>query len=146
MQLQFAGIQDRADLIAQAKKYTIKDALAKEVTMKENFFKTRAEQFKHMFKRLFDKCLPSFWNEEGAMIVESDYLSLWQQERDDTTSINQLDPIIRGRHIYDVLDKEFCLFYEVRRILSNLLPPSYNLYSDLDVVNRDLLAMEFPSS
>lgn len=97
-----------------------------------------------MFKNLFDNGLPKLWNKEGAMIVESDYLSLWQQERDDTTSIDQLDPIIIGHHIYDVFNKEFCLFYEVRRIISNLPPPSYNLYSDLDVVNQDLLAMAFP--
>ena len=132
--MQFAGIQDRADLIAQAKKYIVNDALAKEVTMKANFLIKRDEQFKHMFKNRFDNGLSNFWN-EGAMIVESGYLSLWQWERDDTTSIDQLDPLIRGHHIYDVLDKLFCLFYEVRRIISNLPPPSYNLYSDLDVVN-----------
>ena len=40
------------------------------------------------------------------MIAESDYLSLWQQEINDTTSIDQLDPIIKDRHIYDVLDKK----------------------------------------
>ena len=114
--------------------------------MKANFLKTRAEQFKHMFKNLFANGLPNFWNEEGAMTVESDYLSLWQQKRDDTSSIDQLDPIIRGHHIYDVLDKELCLFYEIRRIISNIPPPSCNLYSDLDVGNRDLLAVAFPAS
>ena len=36
-QLQFAGIQDRADLIAQTKKYIVKDTLAREVASKENF-------------------------------------------------------------------------------------------------------------
>jgi hypothetical protein len=80
------------------------------------------------------------------MISKSEYLSLWQQERNDTTFIDQLDPIIKGCNIYDVLDKELCLFYEVRRIIQNMLPPSYNLYSDLDVVNRDLLAVAFPVS
>ena len=88
-----------------------------------------------MFKNIFDNGLANFWNKEGAMIVESDYLSLWQQERNDTSSIDQLDPIIKGHHIYDVLDKKFCLFYEVRRIISNFPPSSYNLYSNLDVVN-----------
>ena len=39
MQLQFVGIQDKAYLIAQAKKYIVKDALVKEVTMKANFLK-----------------------------------------------------------------------------------------------------------
>ena len=66
--------------------------------------------------------------------------------KDETSSIDQLDPIIRGHHIYDVLDKEFCLFYEVRRIISNLPRPSYNLYFDLDVVNRDFLEVAFPAS
>ena len=121
MQLQFAGIQHRAYLIAQDKKYIVKDALAKEVTMKANFLKTRAEQFKNMSRNLFANGLPNFWNEEGAMIAENEYLSQWQQKRDDTSSIDQLDPIIMGHHIYDILDKEFCLFYEVRRIISNCL-------------------------
>ena len=36
-QLQFAGIQDRDDLIVQAKKYIIKDTPAREVALKANF-------------------------------------------------------------------------------------------------------------
>ena len=68
------------------------------------------------------------------------------QKKNDTSLIDKLDPVIKGNHIYDVLDKDFCLYYEVRRIISNLPPPSYNLFSDLDVVNRDLLAVAFPSS
>ena len=133
-------------MIAQDKKYIVKDALAKEVAMKANFLKTRAEQFKNMFRNLFSHRLPNFWDEEGAMITENDYLSQWQQKRDDMSSIDQLDPIIKGHHIYDVLEKEFWRFYETGRIISSLHPPSYNLYSDLDVVNWDLIAVTFPSS
>jgi len=44
-QLQFASIQERADLIAQAKKYIVKDTLAREVALNTNFLKTRVEQF-----------------------------------------------------------------------------------------------------
>ena len=88
MQLQFVGIQDKANLIAQDKKYIVKDALAKVVAMKANFLKIRAEQFKNMFRNIFANELPNFWNEEGAMIAENEYLSKWQQERDDTSSID----------------------------------------------------------
>ena len=35
--LHFAGIQDRADIIAQARKYIVKDNMVKEVTTKANF-------------------------------------------------------------------------------------------------------------
>ena len=111
--------------------------------MKANFLKTRAEQFKNMFRNLFSHGLPNFWDEEGA---ENDYLSQWQHKKEDTSSIDQLDPIIKGHHIYEVLDKEFCLFYEIGRIISSLSPPSYNLYLDLDVVIRDLLVVAFPAS
>ena len=114
--------------------------------MKPNFLKTRDEQFKNMFRNLFTYGLPNFWNEEGAMIVENDYLSQWKQKKEGTYFIDHLDPIIKGRQIYEVLNKEFCLFYETRKIISSLLPPSYNLYLDLDVVNRDLLAVAFPAS
>lgn len=59
-QLQFAGIQDMADLISQAKKYIVKDTLAREVALKENFLKTRAEQFKNMFRNVFSQGFPYF--------------------------------------------------------------------------------------
>ena len=98
--------------------------------MKANFLRARAEQFMHMFKNLFDNGFPSFWNEEGIMVSENDYLSLWQQKKNDPSSIDQLDPIIKGSHIYDVLDRDICLYYEAKRIISNLPPPSYNLYFD----------------
>ena len=77
MQLQFAGIQDKADLIMHSKKYIVKESLAKEVLVKANFLKERADQFKQAFKFMFDNGLPSFWNEEGIIIAEDDYLSVW---------------------------------------------------------------------
>ena len=73
-QLQFVGIKDRDDLIVQAKKYNLKDILAREVALKTNFLKNRAEQFKNMFKNVFSQGLPSFWDEEGTVVVENEYL------------------------------------------------------------------------
>ena len=114
-QLQFTGIQDMADLISQAKKYIVKDTLAREVELKANFLKTRVEQFKNIFRNVFSQGLPNFWDEEGMMVAENDYFSKLQEKKDDTSSIDRLDPLIQGHHILQVLDKEFCLFYETRR-------------------------------
>ena len=114
--------------------------------MKANFLKTRDEQFKNMFRNLFSHGLPNLWDEEGAMIAENDYLSQQRHNKDDTFSIDQLDPLIKGHHIYEVLDKEFCLFSETRKIRSILPPPQQNLYSYLDVVNHDLLVVAFHAS
>ena len=64
-QLQFVGIQDRDDLIVQENKYIVKDTLVREVALNANFLKSRAEQFKNMFRNVFIQGLPSFWDEEG---------------------------------------------------------------------------------
>ena len=57
-QLQFAGIQYRVDLIVQAKKYIVKDSLAREVALKATFLTSRAEDFKNMFKNIFIQGIP----------------------------------------------------------------------------------------
>ena len=99
-----------------------------------------------MFRNVFSQGLPSFWDEEGTIVAENEYLSKLQEKKDDTSSIDKLDPIIKGHHIFEVWDREFFMFYETRKIITALSSPSYNIYSDLDVVNRDFLAAAFPAS
>ena len=78
------------------------------------------------------------------MVAKNEYLAKLQEKKDDTSSIDKLDPVIKGHHIFESLDREFFLFYETSKIITSLPSPSYNLYSDLDVVNQDLLAVAFP--
>ena len=80
------------------------------------------------------------------IVSKDDYLIMLNQKKSDTLLIGNLNPVLKGSSIFDVLDKDFCLYFETRRIISNMPPPSYTLFSDLDVVNRDLLAVAFPSS
>ena len=56
----FTGIQDKANLIAQAKKYIIKDILLKDMTAKANLLLWRVEDFKSIFKSMFGQGLPNF--------------------------------------------------------------------------------------
>ena len=146
IELQFASIQDRFDLIVQAKKYIVKDSLAREVTSKADFLIGRAEYFEIMFKNVFSQGLPSFWDEEGEIIFENDYLFELQKKENDTTLIDMLEQIIKGRDIFEVLDKDFFLFHETKKIIIRLPPPSYNFYLDFDVIKRDLLATAFPAN
>lgn len=99
-----------------------------------------------MFRNVFIQGLPRFWDEEGTIVAQNEYLSKLQEKKDDTSSIDKLDPIIKGHHILEVLDRDFFLFYETRKIITSLPSPSYNLYSDLDVVNRDLFVAAFLAS
>ena len=80
------------------------------------------------------------------IVLEDDYLIMLNQKKNDTSLIGKLDPVLKGSCIFDLLDQHLCLYFETRRIISNMPPPSYSLFSDLNVVNRDLLAVAFPSS
>lgn len=104
-QLQFAGIQNRDDLIVKAKKYIVNDSLEREVVLKANFLKGRAEEFKNIFKNVFIQGLPNVQDEDGTTIAENEYFSKLQEKNSDTTSIDKLDPIIKGRDIFEVHDK-----------------------------------------
>ena len=64
------------------------------------------------------------------MVAENEYLEKLQEKKDDTSCIDKLDPIIKGHHIFKVLDREFFLFYEIRKIITSLPSPSYNPYLD----------------
>ena len=74
-QLQFVGVTNRFDLLVQAKKYVIKDSLAKEVIAKANHLVKRDRDFKTLFKDVFKQSLPFLWIEEGMLVLEVNYLT-----------------------------------------------------------------------
>ena len=73
-QLQFEGIQDKTDLIAQAKKHIIKDKMLQGATAKVKFVLGRVSDFRVMFQAIFEHGLPSFSDEQDLFLSEEDYL------------------------------------------------------------------------
>ena len=61
-QLQFEGIEDRTDLIAQAKKYIIKDKMLQNTTVKAKYMLGRVSDFRVILHNFFEHGLPSFWD------------------------------------------------------------------------------------
>lgn len=72
-QLQFTLIEDRADLISQARKYIIKDRLLKDISTKANYLLRRVDDFKIIFKEIFEQGLPNFWDELGLFLSDVEY-------------------------------------------------------------------------
>ena len=119
--------------------------MVKEVTSKANFFPGKVEDFKVLFKDIFSKSFPNFWDEQGVCIAENDYHLKLLEKRNDTSAIDKLDLNIKGQHIFEILDREFFLFHEIRHVIFGLPTPSYNFYSELDVISREILAASFPA-
>ena len=145
-QLHFAGIKDKVDLIAQARKYIIKDRLLKDMTAKANYLLRRVEDFKIIFKDIFEQGLSNFWDEHGLFIPRNDYQAKLLEKRNDISNINQSISNIKGKDIFDILEKDFYLLYMMRQIVNGLPPVTYSFYSELDAINREMLAVSSPTN
>lgn len=145
-QLHFAGIEDRADLIAQARKYIIKDRLLKDMSAKANYLLRRVDDFKIIFKDVFEQGLPNFWNEQVLFLSDTEYQVKFLEKRNDLFDINQLTVGIKGQDIFDILENDFYLLFMMRQTINGLLPVTYSFYSELDAISREMLAMSFPAN
>ena len=112
--MHFVGIHYREDMIAQEMKYIVKDNVMKEVTTKANFLLGRDEDFKVLLKDIFSQGFPNFWDEQGVCIAENEYHLKLQEKRNGTSAIGKLGCSIKGKHIFEILDKDFILFHEIR--------------------------------
>ena len=127
--MHFVGIEDREDLIAQARKYIIKDRLLKDMTAKENYLLRRVDDFKIIFKDVFEQGLPNFWDEQGLFLSSIEYQVNFLEKRNDLFDINQLTSGIKGQDIFDILEKDFYLLFMMRKLImdSHLLHTPFTL-------------------
>ena len=140
--MHFAGVEDRAYLISQAKKYIIKDRLLKDVAAKANYLLRRVDDFKIIFKDVFQKGFPNFWDEHGLFLLDTEYQDKLLDTRNDLFNINQLTLGIKGKYIFDILQKDLWLLL-MRQTINGLSSVTYSFYSEMDAINREMLAISF---
>ena len=96
VQLQFAGVQNRVDLLFNANKYIMKRDIIEVVTEKANFLFQRSKDFKDLFEDLFKLGLPLFWNEDGDVLSDVAYLTKLQERAKESPCYHQPSDL-RGR-------------------------------------------------
>ena len=133
-------------MISQARKYIIKDRLLKEIAAKVNYLLRRVEDFKIIFKEIFEQGLPNFWNEQGLFLSDAKYQEKILEKRNDLSYFNQIISGIKGQGIFDILQKDFNLLFMMRRVVNGLSSVTYSFYSKLDAINREMLAVYFPAN
>ena len=65
-------------------------------------------------------------------------------KRNDLFDFNQLTSGIKGKYIFDILQKDFNLLFMMRRTINGLPSVTYSFYFELDAINREMLAVYFP--
>ena len=102
-QLYFAGIEDIAYLIAQARKYIIKDRLLKGITSKANYLLRRVDDFKIIFKDVFEQGLLNILDEHGLFLSDIEYIEKLLEKRNGVSDIQQLTLGIKGQDLFYIL-------------------------------------------
>ena len=72
-QLQFEQIQNRKNLIAQAKKDITKEKMLQDTIAKEKYMLSKIDDFKVILRDVFEHDLPNFWDEQGLFLSENEY-------------------------------------------------------------------------
>ena len=103
-------------------------------------------KFKQEFKELFEDGLPSFWNEEGKMLLPEHYHHLLVRARMDHSKFNSLEKNLTGQTIVDMLTEDFKVLQKFAIIRARLPKKSYEAYMELEVAIREMMECDTPSS
>ena len=133
-------------MISQARKYIIKDRPLKDIATNANYLLRRVDDFKIIFKEIFEQGLPNFLDEEGLFLSEDEYQEKILEKRNDLLGLNQLILGVKGQDISDILQKDFNLLFMMRRTVNGFPSITYSFYFELDAINKEMLVVYFPAT
>ena len=106
----------------------------------------QVNRFKKEFEGLFEDGLPCFWNEKGRMLPQEHYNHLIVRARMDHSKFNELEKILSGQTIVDMLTEDFKVLQKFTAIRTRLPKKSYKTYMELEVAIREMMESDTPSS
>lgn len=95
---------------------------------------------------MFKKGLPSFWDNNDYLIPQEAYQALLAHQRNEDSKFKELDKHLKGHVIVDMLTDDFELLFQFRSILENLPPLSYSQYVEMEVITKEMLDYEYPTT
>ena len=140
------GIKDRISIVLWAKKFIHKHHLMKMVQDRADEIVLQVNNFKQVFKELFEDGLPSFWDEEGRMFSQEHYHSLLVQIRMDHSKFDDLEKGLTGKTIVDKLTENYEILQKFLLVRKGLPKVSYETYMELEVAIREMMECDTPSS
>ena len=84
--------------------------------------KTKVEGFYKKFQHLFDKFLPTFWDNNHSLFNKDDYDNLLAQQRMNHDKFQDMEGTLKGEDILNKLDDDFDILCQIKNIRKNLPP------------------------
>jgi hypothetical protein len=143
-ELKDINIEDRTSLIMDAKKVLAKRKLMQNTKHKVHELTGEIVAFKKKFSEVVSFGLPNLWDGNGDLYLQKNYHKLLDNRRNDDSRFSQLEGPLKGQDVMDMLAGDFTLLYTLKMIFKNLPPPSYERFTDLDELKRNLNQLEYP--
>jgi hypothetical protein len=137
-QLKTLSINDRTILVMEANKVLSKMHLLQNTERKVHELARGISSFKRIFKEVISFGLPNLWDGVGDLFLEEEYQKRLDQRRNDDKIFERMDRPLKGKDMYDMLAGDFVLLCTLRLVLKGLSPPSYEKYTDLDEISRNM--------
>ena len=115
-ELRTMGIKDRIAVITWARKVVVKHQHIETVQAKIDIMLHQVKTFKGSFVSLFQKRLPSFWEENGRLVSQAEYQALLVKSRLDHRKFEDMIQYLSGKIIIDKLEVHFELVNMFRTI------------------------------
>ena len=138
-------IKDRIAVITWARKVVGKHHHIEIVQAKIDIMLHTVENFKGSFMSLFQKGLPSFWEEDDMRISQSKFQALLVKSRLDHKKFEDMTQSLSQKIIIDKLEVDFELVNSFKEINAHLPPISYIDHVELRVLEKEMESLEFPS-
>ena len=133
--LQDFKVNDRYQTIMLLQRIIDKDELTKKVHNKIETLQKEIKEIYALFKPLFQKGLPYFWNAENRLLKKEKYENLIVNKRNDHSNFEDLEGNLKGEVLVVKLGYLFDLLNMVKRI--KLPNPEVEEY-----INLELLAIQ----
>ena len=105
--LRILGVKDICAIIIWAKKFVEKHNMKANVKAKVEQMQKEVQLFKRTFKDLFEKGLPSFWDNNGKIIFIENYDSLLKIVRMDHVKFQDMEKGLKREVIVHKLNDDF---------------------------------------
>ena len=106
--------------------------------------KQNVQNFNNLFEKLFQKGLPSFWDENDNLISQEKYDVFLTQARIDHSKFEDLKKRLDGNVVANKLTNDFEIRSHFKEIKVGLPPISYVSCIELEVLIKEMMDYDIP--
>jgi hypothetical protein len=138
------NVIDRTNIVIDSKKVLTKRRLMKNVENKLHEMIGEVASFKRIFTDLIKIGLPLPWDGNGYIQTQNKYQELLENKRNDDSRFEKLEGVLKGQDVLEMLAGDFEILHNIRVIFKNLPQPSYERYTNMDELVRNMNKTEYP--